>query len=281
MNRKSFVVEYNAAQRGGVNKFLLSTFHDLFKFRYAIYNFISSNLRARYRRSAIGFFWSLLNPLFTMVVMSIVFSAIFKSSLANFSIYIFSGLLPWSMILYGVINGTNSLVMSERYLKKVYVPKILFPIVIVSVEVVNFVFSLVSLFFLALFLGAKTSWALLAIPIALLLTSFFLLGLVMIVSMVNAYFRDLFHIIQVVLTGLFYMTPIVYPLDFVSSESLLYIILRLNPVMYFVELFHAIIYRAEFPGLLSWLICLGLAIISMLLGILVFSHREKDVIYRL
>lgn len=280
-NDVRFFTEYDAAKRSGISSFLSRNLRELIGFRHAIYNFVRSGLRARYRRSTIGFFWSLLNPLFTMVIMSVVFSTIFRNSLANFSIYIFSGLLPWTMVFNSMLNGAMSLILAEPYLKKIYIPKLIFPIVVVSIEVVNFLLSLISLFFLAVFLGARISWALLFLPAALLLTAFFLLGLVMAVSMVNVYFRDLFHIIQVIFAGLFYLTPIVYPLDFVSSNSLLYVAVRLNPFTYFVDLFHSIIYRSDFPSLEAWAICLTLTAVSMAFGALVFSAKDKDVIYRL
>lgn len=282
MNKSGqFVSKYDAAEHGGVFGFIRRMFREIVIYRYAIYNFISSNLRARYRRSAIGFFWSLLNPLFTMIIMSVVFSTIFRNPLANFSIYIFSGLLPWAMISNSMMNGSMSLISMESYLKKIYIPKVIFPMVVVGVEVVNFLFSLVSMFFLAVFLGAKITWALAVLPLALLVTALFLLGLAMIVSIVNVYFRDLSHIVQVVFTGLFYLTPIVYPLEFIESKTLLYTVAKLNPFLYFVELFHAIIYRAEFPSLSGWMICIGLMAASLLFGLLVFSSKEKDIVYRL
>ncbi|MFN8380535.1 MAG: ABC transporter permease [Anaerolineales bacterium] len=282
MNRKeSFFAEYDAAERGGMGSFLSRNVRELFTYRYAIYHFISSNLRARYRRSAIGFFWSLLNPLFTMAILSVVFSTIFRNPLANFSIYIFSGLLPWGMISNSMMNGSMTLVISERYLKKIYIPRMVFPIVVVSVELVNFLLSLISMFFLAVFLGAKISWALLGLPVALLMTALFLLGLVLIVSIVNVYFRDLSHIIQIVFMGLFYLTPIVYTLDFIESSSFLYFIVKLNPFMYFVELFHTIIYKAQSPDWNAWLICIVLTALSLFFGVFIFSSKEKDVVYRL
>lgn len=282
MNKsEQFVSKYDAAEHGGVFRFVLRMFREIFIYRHAIYNFISANLRARYRRSAIGFFWSLLNPLFTMVILAVVFSTILKNPLTQFSIYIFSGLLPWAMISNSIMNGTMALISMERYLKKIYIPKLVFPMVIVIVEVVNFLLSLISMFFLAVFLGAKITWALSVLPFALLVTAIFLLGLVMIVSIVNVYFRDLSHIVQVVFTGLFYLTPIVYPLSFVEDRNLLYQIIRLNPFLYFVELFHAIIYRSEVPSLTTWLICIGMAFVSFSIGLVVFSSKEKDVVYRL
>lgn len=282
MNRKnSYYSEYDAAERSGMGGFLARNARELYTYRYAIYHFVNSNLRARYRRSAIGFFWSLLNPLFTMTILSIVFSTIFKNPLANFSIYIFSGSLPWAMIFNSMMNGALTLVISERYLKKIYIPRLVFPIVVVSVELVNFLLSLISMFFLVVFLGAKISWALLGLPVALLITALFLLGLVLIISIVNVYFRDLSHIIQIVFMGLFYLTPIVYTLEFIEANSFLYFIVKLNPFMYFVELFHSIIYRAQSPDLTTWLICTVLTVMSLFFGILIFSSKEKDVVYRL
>src|SRR5689334_17319564 len=127
-DNKAYYTEFDSLEHRGLNNFLIRNFYDLILYRYAIYNFISSKLRARYRRSAIGFLWSLLNPLFTMTIMAIVFSSIFRSSIANFSIYIFSGLLPWTLISHSILNGSTSIVSGEAYLKKIYVPKLIFPL---------------------------------------------------------------------------------------------------------------------------------------------------------
>lgn len=272
---------FDSAEHKGLKNVAARNLREFITYRYAILNFTSSNLSARYRRSVLGFIWSLLNPLFTMVILSIVFSTVFRSSLTNFSIYIFSGLLPWNMVLNSLNQGSMSLVAAESYLKKVYVPKFVFPVVVVGVEVVNFLLSLISLFFVALFLGAKISWALLTLPLALFLTAIFILGLVLLVSIITVYFRDLSHIIQIGLTALFYMTPIVYPLELISGSRLLTTVIRLNPIYYFVELFHAIIYQAKFPEISLWLICLGLTSLSFLAGFWLFSSQEKDIIYRL
>jgi ABC-type polysaccharide/polyol phosphate export permease len=281
MNNKTYYSEYDPMEHKGLNNFLTRNLNDLITYRYAIYNFISSNLRARYRRSAIGFLWSLLNPLFTMTIMAIVFSSIFKSSITNFSIYIFSGLLPWTMISNSVLTGAASIVQGEAYLKKMYVPKLIFPLVIVGVEVVNFLLSMLSLFFLAALLGAKISWGLLTLPMALLLTALFLFGLVLILSILTVYFRDLSHILQITFTGLFYLTPIVYQVEFLSNNPFLMKLIKLNPFFYFVELFHIIIYQAKFPDMSLWLMCVGLTSLSLFLGFIVFNSKEKDVIYRL
>ncbi len=280
-NNKIYFSEFDATKRGNLKSFLLRNFRELFLYRHVIYNLVRANLRARYRRSVFGFLWSLLNPLFTMVIMAIVFSTIFNNALENYSIYIFSGLLPWALIFNSMINGTMSLVLGERYLKKVYIPKLVFPLVTVGVEAVNFLLSLFSLFLLAIFLGAKITWALLTLPVAMLMTTLFIFGLVLIISIVNVFFRDLSHIIHIVFTGLFYLTPIVYPIEFLSSNRILFSLVKLNPFLYFVELFHEIIYLAKFPDISLWLMCFVLTLVSLFIGLSAYSALEKDVIYRL
>ena len=173
-----------------------------------------------------------------MTIIALVFSTIYKLPFAEFGIYIFSGLLPWNLILNSVTNGSMSIILAEGYLKKVYVPKLIFPIAIVGVEAVNFLFSLASLFLLALFLGAKASWGLLFLPFALLLTTLFVLGIILAVSIITVYFRDLFHILQIAFVGLFYLVPIVYKKEFFGDN--LQIILQLNPFFYFIQMFQQI-----------------------------------------
>lgn len=272
---------YDSSEHRGIKHFITRNFRDLITFRYAIYNLISSNLRARYRRSAIGFLWSLLNPLFSMAIMSIVFSTVFQNKIEHYSIYIFSGLLPWNLISSSIVGGSISIVLGEGFLKKIYVPRFVFPLVTVGVEVVNFLLSLFSLFFLAILLGAKLSWGLLMLPFALLLTAFFLLGLVLIISILTVFFRDLTHIIQIAFTGLFYLTPIVYQIALVANNPLLLMVIKLNPFFYFVDLFHIIIYQASIPDTSLWLTCLGLTVLSLILGLTTYNAKEKDVIYRL
>ncbi len=270
---------FDTADNQGIKNFLLRNVHDLFTYRFVLYNLISTNLRARYRRSTIGFLWTLINPLFTMTILAVVFSTIYKLPFADFGVYIFSGLLPWNLILNSILNGSMSLIAAEGYLKKVYVPKLIFPIATVGVEAANFLFSLTSLFLLALFLGARASWGLLFLPLALILTLLFILGIILIVAIITVYFRDLFHILQIVFVGLFYLVPIIYKKEFFGSDLL--IVLQLNPFFYFIQLFQQIIYEARIPDASLWLTCNILMIVSLTIGLLVFKLKEKDVIYRL
>jgi len=280
-NINSHVYIFDATEHSGVKNTLVRNLRDLITYRYAIYNFIGSNLRARYRRSILGFLWTLLNPLISMAILAIVFSTIFQSSIKNYSVYIFSGLLPWNLIFNSMTIGSMSIVMGEGYLKKVYIPKFFFPLISVGVEVVNFLLSMISLFFLAILMGAQVSWALLTLPFALLLTALFIFGLVLLASIITPYFRDLSHIIQLAFTALFYLTPIIYPIEKIADNYWLLTITKLNPFYYLVDLFHVIIYQAKIPDSSAWLICLGWTVLSLTIGSIIFNSKEKDVVYRL
>jgi ABC-type polysaccharide/polyol phosphate export permease len=278
-NNELQLTVFDAKEDQGIKSFLLKNTRDIFTYRFVLYNLVSTNLRARYRRSTIGFLWTLINPLFTMTILSLVFSTIYRLPFADFGVYIFSGLLPWNLISNSILNGSMSLVMAEGYLKKVFIPKMIFPIATVGVEAANFLFSLISLFVLALFLGAKASWGLLFLPLTLLLLLLFVLGIILTTSIITVYFRDMFHILQIVFVGLFYLVPIVYKKEFFGEELML--VLKLNPFFYFIQLFQQIIYEATIPDFSLWLTCSVLTITSLIIGLLVFKYKERDIIYRL
>jgi ABC-type polysaccharide/polyol phosphate export permease len=265
-------------------KFSFTAFYGLifeaFQYRFVLYNLIGTNLKARYRRSVFGFLWSLLNPLFTMIILTVVFSSIYKSSFSELGLYIMSGILPWIMISNTMMNGCSSLVGAEGYLKKVYLPKQIFPMANLGVEIVNFLLSLISLFILALILGATPNLTWFLLPFAIFLLAIFLLGIILATSVITVYFRDFSHILQIGMTGLFYMTPIIYPLSLIDGTGLSQLI-RVNPFFYFIVMFHQIIKDAVIPSPAYWLICLVLAIVSYGFGVFIFRSKENDIIYRL
>jgi ABC-type polysaccharide/polyol phosphate export permease len=274
------ITVYDAGQKRISFSSFYIVLHDVFKYRFVLYNLIGTNLKARYRRSVFGFLWSLLNPLFTMIILAVVFSTVYKTSFTELGLYIMSGLLPWNLIANSLLGGSLSLVNAEGYLKKVYLPKQVFPITVLGVEVVNFCLSLVSLFVLAITLGARPNFTWLLLPFGLFLLSVFLLGMVLGISVITVYFRDFSHILQIGLTGLFYLTPIVYPISLISKPALVEII-RLNPFYYFIEIFHEILKDSIVPSGSMWLTCILLSMGSYVLGVLIFQFKGNDIIYRL
>ncbi len=276
---KLYASVFDSRDQESLGRFLAKVGRELYLYRFALRNFVFNTLRTRYRRSVLGFLWSLLNPFFSMMVMAVVFSVVFRLEFKNFSMYVFSGLIPWSYISACLIGGTQALINAEGFLKKVYVPKIIFPMMVVTVETVNLFFSVVSMSLLALLFGAPISWHIVLLPLAIVIAFLFNLGLVLIVSIVTIYFRDLTHILTVVLQALFYLVPIVYPLDvFPESTRRLFL---LNPFYYFINLFRKTIYSQEAMVWQDWLIPLALAVVSLSIGIVILKAQDREVVYRL
>lgn len=276
---KLYASVFDSRDQESLGRFLIKVGRELYLYRFALRNFVFNTLRTRYRRSVLGFLWSLLNPFFSMMVMAVVFSVVFRLEFKNFSMYVFSGLIPWSYISACLIGGTQALINAEGFLKKVYVPKMIFPMMVVTVETVNLFFSVVSMSLLALLFGAPISWHIVLLPLAIVIAFLFNLGLVLIVSIVTIYFRDLTHILTVVLQALFYLVPIVYPLDvFPESTRRLFL---LNPFYYFINLFRKTIYSQEVMVWQDWLIPLALAVVSLSIGIVILKAQDREVVYRL
>lgn len=145
-------------QKESVFGYTCRSLAELRNIKFALASFVVNNLRRRYRRSVLGFAWSLLNPLLTMAVMTAVFSLLWHSNPRSFGVYVFTGLLPWTYITDSIMVGSQSLVQSEAFLKKVYIPKSFFPLVAVSTETANFAFSLASLVLLAMIVGVQMKW---------------------------------------------------------------------------------------------------------------------------
>ncbi len=256
---------------------------ELHKYRYALKNAVISNLKRRYRRSTLGFAWSLLNPLLTMAVLALMFGTIFHQKYQTFSVYVFSALLPWNFIAQALLQGTESFVNNESSLKRVVLPKTFFPLVTVCTELSNFMLSLASFLVLGLLLEVHYSWALISIPFAALITSILAFGLAISMAVLTVYWRvywrDLQHIMSVIIQLLFYTVPIIYPLESLS-ENISWIV-RLNPFYYFIKLFRSSIYDYQCPSLSDWTLCTVIAITVLAVSLRLLQNTERELVFRL
>jgi ABC-2 type transport system permease protein/lipopolysaccharide transport system permease protein len=270
---------YDSTRQTSLFEYIRRNIRELHLYRFAFYNFVQNMMRTRYRRSVLGFLWTLVNPLLNLTIIAVVFSLIYKMEFQTFGRYVFSGLTPWTFISTGLIQGTMSLVVSESYMKKVHLPKVMFPLVYVSNEAVNFIFSLVSIYIIFLFVGARLDWVMLLLPFAMLITYMFVAGCAMILSVAYVYFRDTFNLTQVIMGALFYTVPIIYPVELIPEQFKN--IFEYNPFYQFIKLFRAILYELRVPTWNEWLIPLGLAVLVLLLGSLILMKREGDIVFRL
>lgn len=258
---------------------MLTSYKELFAYREVLYNFAAQELKVKYKGSFLGFIWSLLNPLLTMSVTSIVFASILKFELKDFVVFVFSGLLPWGFIAGSLEGGANSIINAEGYIKKVYLPKMIFPVSVVISNFINMFFSMCALIIILTFIGYDPKASLWFLPISLLITVLMAIGFSLILSTLTIFFRDMRYIISVIVATLFYLTAIIYPIEAVPAPYSLFI--QYNPFFYFVMLFRDPIYYGQLPSVFTLSICLIITAFTLVVGTLFFKKYENKFIYKL
>jgi ABC-type polysaccharide/polyol phosphate export permease len=252
---------------------------ELYGSREVLAQLVSQQLILRYRRTTLGFFWTLINPLLMMSVMAVVFSTLFAADLKTFTIFLFSGMIPWGFFSSVVTQSGASYINNEGLIKKIYLPKVLFPLSIAIALLIDSVLSFFALFAIIIMVGGTLSWALLFTPIAYLLLFFFAFGIGLIMAVATVFFRDLQHVILIAMQGLFFLTPIFYKHDALAGK--IGWLVNLNPVVPFIELFRAPLYLTHLPSIDVVLQAIIIDLCTMGLGLLIFFRYEKKIIFRL
>ncbi len=254
-------------------------FTDVNDSRYVLSNFINQELTVKYKRSVLGFFWSLLNPMATMIISSIVFGSIMRFELNDFVVFLYAGMLPWSFFANSADFCGVSIINNEGFIKKIYMPKIVFPLTTVCANFINMLFSMSALFIFMVVLGAKVTPALFFLPISFIIIFIWTLGFSLLMATVNVYFRDMRYIMSVVMNAWYYITPILYPITAIPDN--LRIFFYLNPGYYLVDMFRSPIYNNVLPDLQNILIASLCAVFMLLIGLGCFYNKEKDFCFRL
>jgi ABC-2 type transport system permease protein len=259
-------------------KGLFGSVRELWEFSEVLQELVKRDLKVRYKRSVLGIFWTMLNPLLMMVITSIVFSNLFRTSIANFPIYVLSGYVVWTFFSQSTVSASSSILDSSGLTRKVYVPPALFPLASVTSGLINLALALVPLTLLMLVTGGTFTWALLVLPISALLLALFSYGLGLILSSCAVFFRDTVYTYQVLLVAWMYLTPLFYPREIIPErwKFLVY----LNPVYHLVELFRAPIYSGDLPDPTNFLAATVFAVVIVVLGWWFFeSTRNRFVTY--
>jgi ABC-type polysaccharide/polyol phosphate export permease len=260
-------------------KWLLSFFSALWEFRLVFSHLVRQYVSLRYRRTALGFLWTLINPLLTMTVTAVVFALMMRMPLRSFAIFLFSGLIPWTLFANCLMQGGQTLLENEALIKKIYVPRQTLVMARCTSLLIDAVLSFACLFVIALALGAHLGAPLLVLPIAFLLTFVFSCGLAVVMSITSVFLRDTQQIMSIVLQAGYFLTPIIYPITIVPEQYRP--LMKLNPMYHFVELFRLPIFEGTVPSMQTFAIAAGCALVSALIGITVFTNYDKEVIFRL
>lgn len=260
---------------------------DLLRYRELLVNLVRKELRVKYKNSVLGFFWSMLNPALYLVIFYIVFTKFLGASIPNFPIYLLSGLLAWNLWSGSLGGSVTSLLGNANLVTKVYFPREILPLATIGANLINFFFQFVVLVAaLIVFRYHVGPEALVLVPAALAVELVLLVGACLIVAVLNVYFRDVQHLLELVLLAWFWMTPIVYqPAIIQAKQPLIFRIYLLNPMTAVVLAFQRGIY-GQVDGVsiggahMSWYLTrLGLmglgAVILVTIGWSIFRRLES------
>ncbi|RYZ91138.1 MAG: ABC transporter permease [Proteobacteria bacterium] len=253
------------------------------KSRLHYFNLISilvrRELKVKYRGTFLGYAWSMLNPLLTMLIITIVFHH-FNKGTPDYNLFVLSGILAWNLASQTITLGTQAIVNAQGLLKKVKLPIWIFPMVPLGASATNFALSLIpfTIFFIVSGRSISGSWYLF-IPIFLIFT-IFLCGISLCLSSLNVFFRDIGHTLEPVMSLFFYASPIVYDRTSGNLSEKTVFLLGLNPFTHFIEAMRASLYGGEISGQ-KFLLITGLACLSMFFGFVTYKLSKDKILYRI
>ena len=246
---------------------------EIFRYRDLILALVARELKVRYRRSAIGFTWTMLQPLLMMLVLQTVFSSLFRFNVNNYPVFAMAGILFWNFFSQSIVASMNSLRGNAQLLKKVPVPKEVYPLATVISGVLNLIFALVPLLLILIVTHQPLSPALLFLPVSILLAALFTLGTGLLLSPLSVFFSDVVEMVTVILSVVMYLTPIFYPKEIVPEKWRW--IVRFNPVRSILEVFRDPIYYGKIPPFRHLGTCVLIAAIALIVGAVAF-RRSSD-----
>ena len=253
-------------------------FLNFFKYKNLLIELVKRDLKVKYRRSFLGFAWSILNPLLMMMVITAVFNNMFRMDIENFPIYYLTGYLLFSFVTESTNMSMNSIVSAASLIKKVYIPKYIFPVEKCIFSFVNMLLSFVATIIMMLILKVPFTKTFLLFPIPMLLIFVFAVGLSLFLAATNVFFRDIEHLYGVFTMAWMYLTPIFYPAEILPA--FMQTVLRMNPLYHYVLYLRALVLGNHVPDLHSFLVCGGFSLIMLIIGSVFFMKKQdKFILY--
>lgn len=252
-------------------------FSQLYSYREYLLQSVARDLRTKYKRSVLGYLWTMLHPLSIMLITSVVFSHILKIPIRDYSVFLFAGLLPWSFFHSTTLMSLGSMRANARLFGQVAMPKHLFVVSLAGSNLLNLVLSVAPLLIIMVLLDRALPLTIFALPLVLLPLVLCVLGIALALSACSVFFDDTLHLSEVALQALYFASPILYSREMLPPHVVS--ILALNPLFCQVEFFRGVFYSGELPALSVYLVNLGASALVLLVGLVIFKKAEGKFLY--
>lgn len=256
---------------------MLKLLKEAWRFRFVTENFVKTSLGNRYKRSFLGYLWSVLFPLLRYLLMGLIFGYVLKSRDPNYLPLFFTGMIVFSFMASCIANGTRVFINNGSYIKKIYVPKMTFVFNVIFLEFINFFLVLIALILLGMSTGFYTpSVSQLMIIPGIVIIIIFLSGVIPILGTIMVWFHDIQYFVDVIMQTLYFVTPILFP-----PERLPEFAYKYNPFYYFIEIIRKPLVYNVIPPLYFYFITIGIALFFLLFGLFVLEKKQDQIIFNL
>ncbi len=239
-----------------------------------------SQLKLKYRFTALGFLWNFLEPALYLIILSLVFSVVNRMNISDYAVFLFSALVPWRYFEKVVTSSMESIVSGDWLLKKMYVSPLAFPANRFIISSFEFLFSLTVAFILFAFLKEHWTIHLIILPLAVIPWAMLGMGLGMISAVLFTFFRDVRPVIQMLLTLIFFTSPILFHQNIFEPGSFQAGIMAYHPITYFAALFQKPVYEMTWPTNLDWFVSITISLTTLITGYnLIQKYKNKFYFY--
>jgi ABC-2 type transport system permease protein len=256
----------------------LEEMQEVARYKYLLLQLVRRDILARYKRSFLGVAWTMLNPLGTMIILSVVFSQIF-STVKSYPAYVLSGLVVWTFFAQSTHAAMTGLVWGGSLIQRIYIPRTAFGVSAIGTALVNLLISIVPLLAVMLVTRVNIAITIVFLPVSILLLACFSLGVGLILSTMAVYFPDVAEMYQIILLAWMYLTPVIYPPEILPSQFR--VIFNLNPMYYLVQVFRLPLLDGKIPAMSQFLPAAASGITILIIGWIFFTSKSDEFAYRI
>lgn len=252
----------------------MNIFKELYQYRELLKTNVKKEIRGKYKASFLGVLWSFINPLLQVLVYAIVFPYIMKNQPDNYLVFLICGIIPWTWFITSISGGSGCITNNSNLIKKVYFPREILPISVVTSGMVNFLISCIIIAIFVIFGGLGLTWHLVFLPFIVLVQYIISLALAFVVSAINVYIRDTEYALAFILNLLFYATPVLYSYEMFSGSKLIWLF-KINPMAHLINAYRDIFYVHRIPEISNLFILLLIGIILLIICYKFFKKLER------
>lgn len=256
---------------------LINFFKVIYKYREYLKQSVARDLRKRYKRSFLGYFWSMLNPLCMMIILTVVFSNLMRSNLEAYAVFLFAGQLPFTFFQTSIGSSLDSIANNMNLMKQVPVPKYIFPLAIVFSNLADFLLTIIPLFLVMFVMNVSFKASIFFLPFVLLPLFCFTVGLSLLFATANVFFKDTQHLVDVLMKAIYFLCPVLYAREQLPTWLTKWLVL--NPLFTMIENMRSIFYAGELPNFPIYFISLTASLLILTIALVIFKKSESKFIY--